>query len=61
MEHDSKVNLARTDIALANIQTEYEQQLLVLQQQSRAELENRAAQQHLLIQRTGKRGHRTHG
>jgi hypothetical protein len=39
MERDSKVNLARTDIALANIWTEYEQQLLVLQQQSRAELE----------------------
>jgi hypothetical protein len=39
MEHDAKVNLARTDIVLANIRMAYEQQLLVLQQQTKAELE----------------------
>jgi hypothetical protein len=39
MEHDAKVNLARTDIVLNNIWTEYEQQLLTLQQQTKAELE----------------------
>jgi hypothetical protein len=39
MERDTKINLARTDIALHNIRTEYEQQLLVLQQQTKAELE----------------------
>jgi hypothetical protein len=39
MERDAKVNLARTDIVLGNIWTEYEQQLLVLQQQTKAELE----------------------
>jgi hypothetical protein len=38
MERDAKVNLARTDIALHNIRMEYEQQLLVLQQQTKAEL-----------------------
>jgi hypothetical protein len=39
MERDAKVNLARTDIALQNIRTEYEQQLLTLQRQTKAELE----------------------
>jgi hypothetical protein len=39
MEHNTKVNLARTDIALTNIRTEYEQQLIILQQQTKAELE----------------------
>jgi hypothetical protein len=39
MEHDAKVNLVRTDIVLHNIWTEYKQQLLVLQQQTKAELE----------------------
>jgi hypothetical protein len=39
MEHDVKVNLARTDIVLQNIRTEYDQKLLVLQQHTRAELE----------------------
>jgi hypothetical protein len=39
MERDTKVNLARTDIVLQNIRMEYEQQLLVLQQQTKAELE----------------------
>jgi hypothetical protein len=39
MECDAKVNLARTDIALNNIRMEYEQQLLVLQHQTKAELE----------------------
>jgi hypothetical protein len=38
-ERDTNVNLARTDIALQTIRTEYEQRLLVLQQQTRAELE----------------------
>jgi 6-phosphofructokinase len=61
MERDAKVNLARTDIVLGNIWTEYEQQLLVLQQQTKAELEIGAAQQHLFLQRMGKRRHRTHG
>jgi nucleoside diphosphate kinase len=39
MERDTKVNLARTDIALQNIRTEYEQQLIVLQKQTKAELD----------------------
>jgi hypothetical protein len=39
MERDTKVNLAQTDIALGNIRTEYKAQLLVLQQQTKAELE----------------------
>jgi hypothetical protein len=39
MERDAKVNLAQTDIVLGNIRTEYEAQLLVLQQQTKAELE----------------------
>jgi hypothetical protein len=39
MERDAKVNLARTDIALQNIRLEYEQQLVVLQKQTKAELE----------------------
>jgi hypothetical protein len=38
-EHDAKVNLAHTDIALQTIRTEYKQRLLALQQQTRAELE----------------------
>jgi hypothetical protein len=39
MERDAKVNLARTDIALGNIREEYEKQLLILQRQTKAELE----------------------
>jgi hypothetical protein len=39
MERNVKVNLARTDIVLTNIRTEYEQQLLNLQKQTKAELE----------------------
>jgi hypothetical protein len=39
MERDAKVNLARTDIALQNVRNEYEQQLTVLQQQTKAELD----------------------
>jgi hypothetical protein len=39
MERDAKVNLARTDIALQNIRLEYEQQLIILQKQTKAELE----------------------
>jgi hypothetical protein len=39
MERDSKVNLARTDIALQNIRLEYEQQLALLQKQTKAELD----------------------
>jgi hypothetical protein len=38
-ERDTKVNLAQTDIVLQNIRTEYEQRLLILQQQTWAELE----------------------
>jgi hypothetical protein len=39
MERDTKVNMARTDIALQNIRTEYEQQLIVLQTQTKADLD----------------------
>jgi hypothetical protein len=39
MERDSKVNLVRTDIALQIVRTEYEQQLIVLQKQAKAELD----------------------
>jgi hypothetical protein len=39
MERDAKVNLVRTDIALQNVRVEYEQQLVVLQKQARAELD----------------------
>jgi hypothetical protein len=39
MERDAKVNLARTDIALQNVRAEYEQQLIVLQKQTKAELD----------------------
>jgi nucleoside diphosphate kinase len=39
MERDAKVNLARTDIALQNIRLEYEQQLSLLQKQTKAEME----------------------
>jgi hypothetical protein len=39
MERDSKVNLARTDIALQNIRAEYEQQLDSLKKQTAAELD----------------------
>jgi hypothetical protein len=39
MERDTKVNLARTDIALQTVRTEYEQQLSVLKKQTKAELD----------------------
>jgi hypothetical protein len=39
MERDAKVNLARTDIVLGNIRKEYETQLLILQRQTKAELD----------------------
>jgi hypothetical protein len=39
VEREAKVNLARTDIALHNIRLEYEQQLDVLQKQTKTELE----------------------
>jgi hypothetical protein len=39
MERDTKVNLACTDIALQNIRLEYEQQLVVLQNQTKTELD----------------------
>jgi hypothetical protein len=39
MERDAKVNLARTDIALQNVRMEYEQQLAVLQKQTKADLD----------------------
>jgi hypothetical protein len=39
MERDSKVNLARTDIALHNVRLEYEQQLDTLKKQTAAELD----------------------
>jgi hypothetical protein len=39
MERDAKVNLARTDIALQNIRSEYDQQLDVLKKQTAAELD----------------------
>jgi hypothetical protein len=39
MERDAKVNLARTDITLQTVRNEYERQLTVLQQQTKAELD----------------------
>jgi hypothetical protein len=39
MERDAKVNLAQTDIALQNVRLEYEQQLALLQKQTKAELD----------------------
>jgi hypothetical protein len=39
LQRNAKVNLARTDIVLQNIRLEYEQQLIVLQKQTKAELD----------------------
>jgi hypothetical protein len=39
MERNAKVNLVCTDIALQNVRLEYEQQLVVLQKQAKAELD----------------------